>query len=313
MKPIRSYLPEIDLLKDKHGVGARILHEDCVVLDVQNGYRVIACRGEGLEIGAHFPSLCGLSDSDMSFWEAALCRHRRVLFNTTRGAALCFSELAENAGVLIVLLLHLSATDFLSALRSAEHNDIAVSPSLLSQPLPSAGYSFETREILDELFFYMDRILANRDIGIMTRSLLIANFTGCQIDSSPLPVEHPPLSRTDEVRLTAFLFCVFLSLRSKNGNITATGVTHGDSTKAFRYRISVTTASNGTSSAKKKAANPLELPFLTLPAFCDFSATVSENGIVLHAALPIKQTDTLVLHSAISPRGYLCIELTKAG
>ena len=309
MKPLHSYVPETDFLKDKHQFPSRTFFEDCAVLDVEKGYRVLACRGEGLAVGADFPRLCGIPKEELAFLERALVRTRRVLLNSRRGPILIFAEALAQTGALIAVLPHGKPSSLLRALTLAGQNVISLSPAFANAPASANQDDAEACEHIEEIFFYMDRILCpEAALGIWTRSLLIANFTGCKLDLVSLPVDALAITQADEMRLSLFLFCTFLAMRHESGKVFAISRHPTQKDLPYRYVAGVTQCTP--LDPKTRGARDLsQFPFLSLPAFRDFSVSVSQNKIVLEALLPQKSREAHLLHSACDALLYLQIEL----
>lgn len=310
MKSLHSYIPELSMLETKHRDGTRAVHEDCAVVDAASGYRILAGRGEQITPEATLPALCGLTKSDIALLETALCKHHRILLKGKRRTVLIFADMLQETGTLIAILPHAGATAFRRALTLTGHHDLVCIPSF---PEPSAtDTDEEVCEQVEELFFYMDRILLRHDgVGIWTRSLLIANFTGCKLENVALPVENPPISAADEARLTVFLFCVFLTLRQKNGQVSAKSVQPLQANEAYSYQVVLTPTDPPRQKRSAKEENT-DFPFLSLPAFYDFSARISDGRAILEAILPQSSKLPQMFHSAQDAFLHLRLELWGA-
>ena len=309
MKALHSYVPESEFLKDKHQAPSRVFFEDCAVLDAENGYRVLACRGEGLTLGASFPLVCGIPKDELAFLEGALAHRTRVLLNSRRGPILIFAEPLAHTGALIAVLPHSKPSVLLRALTLVGQDTIALSPAFANAPVSANQEDAEAYEHIEEIFFYMDRILCpDAELGIWTRSLLIANFTGCKLDLVSLPVDALAITQADDMRLSLFLFCTFLAMRHESGKVFAISRHPTQKDRPCRYVAGVTQCTP--IKLKKLGMRDLSrFPFLSLPAFGDFSARLSKNKIVLEALLPQKSREAHLLHSTCDALLYLQIEL----
>ena len=303
MNLIRNYIPEIENLRDKHAPSARICREECAVLDPADHYRILAWRGKRLLPGVSLFDQLFVTASDIAFLESAIAKHNRILIGGLPAPILIFADLLKNTGLLIALSPHLPTDDFLQTVSLLEELGVAVAPSLKKKKRPAQLQSANARELLSEWFFFMDRILSpSCEIGIHTRSRLIASFTGCQLEigNAALPMDGLALSQRNTQRLSAFLFCALLALRHKDGTVHAELQKTQNDSLPLGYRIGVSGGPPISSRMRKKqtAATRAELPFLQLPAFQDLNLCITENGLILEAPLLAEARVPAVLRAA---------------
>lgn len=278
---IENHLPETDILNRKDRLPARRCREDCAVLDARDPDRMLAFRGRIEPCGALFSSAFGVSGEDMHFLRAHSTECRPLLLGGSHAPLLILNDLTESAGVLLALSPRLDGAAFLRALTEQGLSPL-LAPSLQGRTGPAHQADPLAAELVSEWFFYLTRIFSPRSpLGLCTRGMLIANFTGCHTESVGLPVSESTLSSNTWQRVAAFLLCVFLTLRRCNGTICAHA--GGESADAPTLRVSLD------GDAEQTLDNLCELsdaPFLSHPAFRDFRILRTRDGICMEAVLP---------------------------
>lgn len=268
---LNAYVPESLLLDEKQERARRVCHEDLLIVDPADGFRVLVSRGRTPMQGKRLDKLFSIPAPEMQFLRNALSKSTRVLLmGGDSRALLVFGDLLRSSGVLLVLSPHADALAVARLLHHVGRSDFAVSPALSQvSPMPHSGDD-EVYEQLSELFFYLDRILSTSPrFGLRTKTHLIANFAGCILDDVAVPLDALTCPTVEIERLIAFLFCAFLSLRTHDRGVSAK--TDECDTPVLRYRVEPIADADG------KDACPCDFPFLSLPAFCRF-AMLSTNG-----------------------------------
>lgn len=306
---IGSYLPELMLLRNKAQGGVRVMREDCAVLDAVNGFSPIAMRF----------SACARRDAGQapfSFDRNTRIRLRGLLRQglpilldgTEDSSLLILPTLLEATGTVMAIRAPLSAPTLLRALRLCGRTDVICAIDDMEDTHRAPSLTQETAEWLEELLFYTDRILGNdRDIGLLSRALLIAAFTGCRPDTLALPCSPLPISSRDGQRLTAFLLCVFLSLRTERGRLVADASMPENIQAPICLRVGLTEAEQG---ASETPISMERLPFLSLPAFRDIRIVEQEGRLILETAIARRaDSEQLVLRSSVDSLRWIRIEL----
>jgi hypothetical protein len=274
-----SYVPEMLFSDRKQESPARICREDFTVLDPTNKYKILAGRGLYTQAGLSFLRLWQIPTTEIEWMEGVLPRHRRVLLDGKDGPVLVFADLLQTTGLLFAVRPYLSVNLLVSGLRQLNLKNVVISPGLeasCSMTVPDESRLTQ----ISELFYYMDRILDAEDrfeIGVWTRTRLIATFAGCKLESVDLPITEPTASRTERDRLTAFLICTLLEMRKMDGKIAALGE---GTAPTFRCRLELTPL--GRLSPRIKDYKSL-FPALEVPVFRDFSVQREEDRLVLDA------------------------------
>ena len=306
---VTGYLPELDLLREKRESGVRQMREDCAVLSVEQGFRPIAYRLAGQK-DSQKPSAWLVADGDK---RALLQRSLQtttdlLLLAGEDDCVLLFCGLLEASGTVFSVRAPFSAVEILRALRLCGRicTPIGSSPTC---DVRNAALSDELLSWLEEILFYTDRIFGDRSLCAMTRSLLISEFLGCRTDRFALPSAPLPISPLDDLRLTAFLLCVFLSLRTRDGRLTAALTPPDDEDLPLVCCVHLSEPR-----AKGSQKRPLPedtLPFLSLSAFRGIHLSQSDKGLTLEASFPVcrQEKDKVpVLHSLIEQPITLSVE-----
>lgn len=283
MKQIESYVPEINLLDRKDRFPARLCREDCAVLDAAAPDRMLACRlGRGSN-DTTFSSTFGVCAEDMRFLHTHLAPRRLLILGGARAPILVSADLLDSAGVLLALSPERAdPAAFLRALTEVLSDvPILLAPSL--QEIPFSAHASDPRltELICEWRFYCSRICSNRtEIGLRTRAMLIANFTGCHTETDSVPVEKLSLPLGEWRSVAAFLLCVFLDLRQQSGEIASSVDSTERHTPAFRVSVRTPAAAAHTGLRAWTCAS-----FLSHPAFQRFRASWTPDGLCFEVSL----------------------------
>lgn len=306
MDRLNSFVPEYLQMQDKHKNGARLCREDCVIVDAANRYRVLAGRGSGTETGVLLEELYGLPASEMLFLNQALYSHRRVLLCGSRGAVLIFAEHLQSTDLLLAVRSHLAPDTFFYALSFCGFLPSACSEAFSHLSVGAAALNEEACNAVTELFYYMERIfsITAQSLETVTRSLLIANFTGYRLENPDVLPSYRSLSvsDTDTARLTMLLLCIFLILRKQTEEKRLPEQEASQSCRLCFYSKAEMVFSN------QKSTDALK-PLLALPAFHGFAIHETAQGILVQATLQKSDGDLLRVHAAGGENVCLQIQL----
>ena len=278
---IKSYVPELTLFDRKDEQSARTFDEDLSVVDPANGFCAVACRGRGSAVGQSVAEAYGIDPDELAFLRRALTSHKRILLQGKRGAVLLFADLLDTTGLLLAAAPKISAASAARLLRYLCRADFAITPALSAATGALQAEDKTAYDRLAALLYYTDRILSDDpNTGLWTRTLLTANFAGCLLEATSLPVNTLALSRGEGHRLIAFLLCVFLTLRNRDATVAARAPEEGQGMDEIRYQLQIQPMSGG------RGENRLELPFTQIPALRDcFVSTASDGETVLEMRL----------------------------
>ena len=211
-----------------------------------------------------------------------------------------FADLLSATGLMLGILLEQSAEDVFCALKRMGQTNFIVPQRILPKgDFLSSRYDEDLCAQIDELFYYLERILLpTPEASLWTRCLLIANFVGCRLERVALPVTAPPLSKNDNARMTLFLFCSFLALRQKSGRVLTDGEMRKDEDIDLNYRCTVSFLEETLPLWEPEANSiPLQREALEKPLFlqasCFSSLTVipTDRGMKLETKFPLPQKE----------------------
>ena len=307
MKDLHSYIPESLAFLEKQKESSRLFFEDCAVFDPAFDHRILASRGEGLLLGKSFFDLCGVSDLDKALFQEKFHKHRHFLLPAGKDSVLLFSEAFGDTGLLLGIRLHIDAITLRRVLHQLGQADFVCPTSIESASLTPQAGDFDLCLRLEELFYYTSRILSTKEEGsLWTRCLLIANFAGCRLERVALPVQAPPFSKRDRLRLAFFLLCSFLTMRQKDGRVGAEGSELLEDESQPLYRCTVSLVEESRAHPAKKRRKTTDFPFfLGARCFADLIAAFTEHGITLEARLPVSRTEQKL--SASDPDTCFCL------
>lgn len=312
MNHVESYIPELQYFQSKHQNGARRIHEDLAVLDAAKDLRVLAGRGRFVRNGEPLATLCGLPREELAFLHRSLPASHCTALLGSCGVVLVFADLLKESGTLLAVLPHADVAETVRSLSYVEE-PIALSPALIAKPVTETNTNEEVCEQIREVFFYVSRILKrNADLGLWTRTLLLANFVGCRTDETSLPTQAIPLTSPELSRLVAFLFCTFLTLRQKDGHVGAWCEFPTVRDLPYSYRVSFEPLPDRKQTSPVSIANGEDFPFLSHPAFRSFSIQSTAEGIVLEAILAQGAPTALPMLRSEAP-ALFCLRIALVG
>lgn len=248
----RVYVPEFWAFRQKDSRACRKLLEDIAVLDVAEK-RVLASRGKRFE--APLPEAC--------FEETP----GRTLLADGSGCFLLFPDLCPEENLVLALYFERRASDL----------------SLVLTRLGRKDFSGKKRggkpdqalfDLLAEVLFYFDGLLLGKgSLPLWTLVLRAANFAGCKLKRTNLPVQSFRLEPSENALFLAFLLCFFLSVRRSGGEVKAEAE---PADTLLHVRISVL-------KDKREMQPDSVAPFLDCKSFCRFRLVgdQSKNAVIL--------------------------------
>ena len=279
---IKSYVPELTLLENKAEQSARMFDEDLSVIDPASDFCTVACRGIGSAVGRSMTEAYGIDPAELAFLRHALASHKRILLRGKGRAVLLFADLLDATGLLLAAVPKLSAASAARLLRHLCRADFAITPALCAATGALQAEDKTSYDRLSELLYYTDRILSDDpNTGLWTRTLLTANFAGCLLETTSLPVHALTLSRDEQHRFTAFLLCAFLTLRNRDAAVQARTSKDGQETNEICYQLQIQPLSDDGHKEHR-----LELPFSKILTLRDcFVSSLSNSETILEMRL----------------------------
>ena len=217
-KRIQNYLPEPPGFRDKDQLHTRILPEEIVLLDGET-LSVVTSRNAALARGSGLLDAVALPSDEIAFLKQNLAAKGRVLLCGEGCAVAVFGELNGETGLLAALILRGSDEERLSWMgRGVGLYGLTPSPAAQRQ-CRIARQASEERSEPDGLEILSVLLQQSLAISLSARMRRIAALAGIAMEmSSPLPLPQA-LSVSEQMRLTAFLLCLLMTLRHRDGRM----------------------------------------------------------------------------------------------
>ncbi len=278
---IRAYVPNTIFLDQKQEVACPRFYEDFAILAPGQDYSVLASRGLTLKPGCSIQ----LPSSEIDFLEQNLLHEKVIAVASEEGILLVFTDLFSSTGLLPVILPHGELHAVAYAVASLGMSSLRLSPSILALAIPAKDAETIYAQ-LSETLSLCDRVLTpdpNRDFRLHCAHA--AQLSGCRANVVDLPIGRYPLHAGDHARWTAFLLCVFLSLRGDSATGSTLSLEHADR-REFQIRLS-----HQSEHQRKVPVTDTLYRFLDLPAFSNYRLANGKGRFVIEAKLRRRTTD----------------------
>lgn len=277
---IPVYSPELAFLECRVQLGARLIREDCAIVDTTQDLLILAARGS-LSPQAHLAKALGMTEEEEKALSESLCTCSRFLTTAGGRPMLVFADWITSTGLILVVLPHSGYLPIQKALISMQREEIRIlSPRTGRTPYRQCR---EALEILDEILHYTDLILS-KSISPHHLCLAAAMFAGCHLASGHSFADYSYLPTPND-RSVAFLFCSLLHIAALNATA------HEDFDR--RYRICLSYQRGTLRQASQAPA------FLQASCFSAFSFSAIDGGFLLAAAddspISIREGDDIPL------------------
>ncbi len=281
---IRAYVPSAAYLDQKQESACPRFYEDFAILDPCQPYTVLASRGFTLKPGYNVQ----LPPSELDFLEQNLKYAQTVAVKAEEGILLVFTDLFSSTGLLPVMLPHGEPDTVAYAVGCLGADRIRLSPATRASASPSKDAETIYAQLCETLELCDRVLIPDPDRDFRLHCAHVAHLAGCRANVTDLPIGHYPLHAGDHARWTAFLLCVFLSLRGDSALGSHLTLDHADR-RAFQIRLS-----HQSEHQRKIPVTDTLYRFLTLPAFSNFVLTNGRDRFVIEAKLRRRATeDTL--------------------
>ena len=302
---IESYVPEQSFLSGKDARFCRAAFEDCFVVDIHNGLRVIASSNEikSIELSiVDTASLLTLFDGSDAFSMLPYREGTLMVYPAWPKLEIALAFLLKENLQTVEKAYQTAKRYAFSRVFNAEQEDKNSPPTELEAKLCT-------------LQFYMHHLFGeNRQTNVSAQILMIANLMGCKLHEMSVSHVNVTLDEEEMGSLGAYLFCTFMTLRRYNGRVSATEeteekpsiLTHVPQEYGIRIQQSI----------KEKATKPslFDLPlhadiasFASHPAFADCKIEEADGTLRLH--LPLKKKALLSSVSAYAFQNELLLTL----
>ena len=297
---IRAYVPPATYLEEKQEAACPQFYDDFAMIAPAQSNSVLASRGLTLKSGTKI----NLPPSEMDFLERNLLHAEIIAVTADEGILLFFGTLFSTSGLLPVLLPHGAPNAVAYAVACMGENRIRLSPSVQACAAGSKEAETVYHRLADTLSL-CDRVFnPASDEDFRLHCAHVAQLSGCKANVTELPVGHYPLHAGDRARWTAFLLCVFLSLRGDSAHGSQLSLDGADR-REFRMQLS-----HQSEHQRKIPVTDTLYRFLDLSAFSNYSLTTEKGRFVIEAKLRRKASrDTLSAPTAPWMEETLFIEL----
>ena len=297
---IESYVPEENFLRGKDARFCRAAFEDCFVVDVHKGIRVIAStRGE--------------KNLEVSMADAAnlLTRERgkkEILILPSSHGTLLFYPAWQSLGLSLAFFLPESPEEVEKAYQNAKRYAFSMVFNNEADEENNQNQQLETK--LCVLDFYINSLFGDkRETNITAQILMLANLVGCRLHETTVSRMSINFDEREAEKISAFLCCVFMTMRRYNGRISTYDETADNSLNSTHvpqeYGICIQQSIKERITKEITKTTLFDVPkqtdtagFATHPAFSDYRIEEVDGAIRMH--LPVKQKAFL---SSVSMRG----------
>ncbi|MBQ9760420.1 MAG: hypothetical protein IJW16_03620 [Clostridia bacterium] len=294
---VESYVPESSFFENKHHVSARVCNESCAVVEPAAGFRILAARGEKLTVGTDLRTAIALTAEEINELTHACREGHRVLMSANGRPMLVYADWIRQLGLLLVILPDCELAAACEALNAMGRQDILRAPC--AQKSNSEACRLAYRVLLD-IFAYTDAMMGIRTAASYINqnlTLRIAAFAGCHTDSESVYSLTQRAETLQSPRTVAFLLCVFLFLRQRDGSL----ITDAE-TERLCYHISIERNTH----LKASSVEPI---FASARCFDHCSVHIEPNGTMHISFTPeLQPTFTLGADHRIPISAY-CLRI----
>ena len=293
---IESYVPEENFLRGKDARFCRAAFEDCFVVDVHKGIQVIAStRGE--------------KNLEVSMADAAnlLTRERgkkEILMLPSSRGTLLFYPAWQSLGLALAFFLPESPKEVEKAYQNAKRYAFSMVFNNEADEENNQNQQLETK--LCVLDFYINSLFGDkRETNITAQILMLANLIGCRLHETIVSRMNINFDEREAEKISAFLCCVFMTMRRYNGRISTYDETADNSLNSTHAPQEYGICIQQSIKERITKTTPFDVPkqtdvanFITHPAFANYRIEEADGAIRMH--LPVKQKAVL---SSVSVRG----------
>ena len=281
---IESYVPEASFLSGKDARFCRAAFENCFVIDVHSLNCIASSKEErGIDLSmATAAKLLSLFDGS----------HELLALPSPQGTLL-FYPAWPHLGLGLAFLLKEDVEIVQKAYQNAKRYAFSMIFDAEKETEGTPQAALEVK--LCMLRSYMDHLFGEkRQTNIMAQVLMIANLMGCKLHKVSAARVDAIFDDIESERLSAYLCCVFMTMRRYNGTVSATEET--DENASFFTHVSQEYGLRIQQSIKQRVIRPslFDLPtradiasFASHPAFADYKIEETEGTLRMY--LPLRQ------------------------
>ena len=300
VQQINAYVSPASFLNGKQESVFPKFQEDLAILDPSNGYVPIAARGLFLKSGEEI----GISPAELEFLQSRLPHCEMIAIECEHGIIVVFQHLYSTCGLLPAVLPHGSSAAVAYALSCLGSRRIQLSPAVSALAARTAEADDAYHRLTDLLFLCTEIFEPTADLDFRLHCARVAHLAGCKANVTEFPTGSFPIALSDLRRWTAFLLCVFLTLRGDSSIGTALRLDHAD-LREFSLKLS-----HQSEYTRKTPVTDTIYRFLSLPAFAEFQFSRQKDRFAIQARLQ-RSSSAHRLRAPLpsSSLSVLCIEI----
>ena len=288
---INAYVSPAAFLDGKQETVFPLFREDLAILDPSDNYIPIAARGLFLKSGnkIHIPPV------ELEFLQSRLPHREMIAIACEHGILVVFQHLYSTCGLLPAILPHGSPASVAYALGCLGTRRIELSPTVAALASKTAETDDTYRHLTDLLFLCTEIFDPSADLDFRLHCARVAHLAGCKANVTGFPTGSFPIALADLRRWTAFLLCVFLTLRGDSSIGTALRLDHAD-LREFSLKLS-----HQSEYSRKTPVSDTIYEFLSRPAFTEFQLNRDKERFTIEAQLQRARSTGHLKASVFSP------------
>ena len=301
VQQINAYVSPASFLDGKQESVFPRFQEDLAILDPSSNYFPIAARGLHLKSG----NAIQIPSAELDFLLSGLPHREMIAIECEHGILVVFQHLYSACGLLPAVLPHGSPAAVAYALSCLGSRRIQLSPAVSALASKTDEADGVYHHLTDLLFLCAEIFDPTADLDFRLHCARVAHLAGCKANVTEFPTGSFPIALSDLRRWTAFLLCVFLTLRGDSSIGTALRLDHAD-LREFSLKLS-----HQSEYTRKTPISDTVYQFLSLPAFAGFQLNRHKDRFTVEAQLqrsasadrlraPIFLSAPLVLHMDIT-------------
>lgn len=292
---IESYVPEKDFFAGKDARFCLSVFDDCCVVDIHNNGRILCACRNGEHIGTSLTDAFSLSMADTATLLHLFDGSNEFLMLPSPHGTLLIYPAWQCLGLALVFLMKESSEKLQNAHKNAQRYAFSLTFDVKNEKTEDPDFLLETK--LCTLQFYTRRLFGSeRQSNVTAQMLMIANLTGCRLHEMSVANTAIRLDEGEMDCLSAYLFCVFMTMRRYNGRVSASNEEETDEKGSFSTHVPQKYGMRIQQSVKERIIKPtaFDLPsradvasFATHPAFSNYRIEEIDGTIRMH--IPLRQ------------------------
>ena len=288
---INAYVSPAAFLDGKQETVFPLFREDLAILDPSDSYAPIAARGLHLKSDTGFR----ISSDELDFLQSRLPHREMIAIQCEHGVLVVFRHLYASCGLLPAILPHGNPAAVAYALGCMGTRRIELSPAVSALASKTVEADDVYRHLTDLLFLCTEILDPSADLDFRLHCARVAHLAGCKANVIEFPTGSFPIALADLRRWTAFLLCVFLTLRGDSSIGTMLCLDHAD-LREFSLKLS-----HQSEYSRKTPVSYTIYRFLSRPAFAEFQLNRHKDRFTLEAKLQRSRPADLLKAPALSP------------